>query len=72
MLANAAAVASGAAEVQTTITGQPWTQQPFHYQAKCLGWLREACAGLEPGPRDRVAALLEPAGCLAMLEGEPD
>ena len=72
MLANAKAVAAGAAEVQTSITGQPWTQQPFPYQAKCLGWLREAFAGLDAGARDRVAALLEPAGCLAMLEGEPD
>lgn len=67
MLANAAAVASGAAEASTEVDGEPWTQQPFPYQAKCLGWLREAHAAL-PGPaRSQTDALLGPAGLSALF-----
>ncbi|HEY2480900.1 MAG TPA: glutathione S-transferase family protein, partial [Caulobacteraceae bacterium] len=40
MLANAKAVMAGANEVNAEVDGRPWTQNPFPYQAKCLGWLR--------------------------------
>jgi hypothetical protein len=62
MLANAAAVASGAAEVTAEVDGQAWTQQPFPYQAKCLGWLRQARADLPGQARGQVDALMAPAG----------
>src|SRR5262249_19192422 len=44
LLANADALARGAARVECTIDGQRWVQQPFPYQGKCLRWLREAHA----------------------------
>ena len=62
MLANAAAVMSGASEVSAQVDGQPWTQQPFPYQAKCLGWLRDARAALPGQARGQVDALMAPAG----------
>jgi hypothetical protein len=62
LLANAAAVASGADSVETTIDGKPWSQQSFAYQAKCLGWLREEYAALGAGDRALVdGALAETA-----------
>ncbi len=62
MIANAAAVAAGAEEVTAEVDGQVWTQQPFPYQAKCLGWLRRSRDGLAPAARAQVDALLAPAG----------
>jgi glutathione S-transferase len=67
MLANAKAVAAGASEVTALVDGEVWTQQPFPYQAKCLGWLREARAGLPDAPRARVDAILKPAGLGALF-----
>jgi glutathione S-transferase len=62
MLANAAAVAAGAQEVTAQVDGQVWTQQPFPYQAKCLGWLRQSHDALTPAARSKVDAVLAPAG----------
>ncbi|WP_296595111.1 glutathione S-transferase N-terminal domain-containing protein [Phenylobacterium sp.] len=67
LLANARAVRDGAAEVQTHIDGQPWVMQPFPYQAKCLGWLREEYAALAPEDRTRADAALAGTGCEAMF-----
>jgi glutathione S-transferase len=67
MLANAKAVAAGASEVTALVDGEVWTQQPFPYQAKCLGWLREARAGLPDAARARVDAILKPAGLGALF-----
>jgi glutathione S-transferase len=68
MLANARAVMSGAAEVSATVDGEPWTQQPFPYQAKCLGWLRDAHAALPADARETVDASLAPAGLMELFE----
>jgi len=62
MLANAEAVAAGAPEVTAQVDGQAWTQQPFPYQAKCLGWLRQSHAALPAAARPQVDALLGAAG----------
>jgi hypothetical protein len=62
MLANAAAVAAKADEVRAEVDGEVWTQQPFPYQAKCLGWLRQSRADLSPKARQQVDGVLEPAG----------
>ncbi len=67
MLANAKAVMSGAEAVSATVDGQPWTQQPFPYQAKCLGWLRDAYAALPTGGRKTAEAALGPAGLMELV-----
>ena len=67
MLANAQALTNGEPQVHTTIDGQPWTQQAFPYQAKCLAWLRRDYAALSPGARKRVDAVLAGTGCEALF-----
>lgn len=62
LAANAKAIASGAAEVSAVIDGQPWVQQPFAYQAKCLNWLREEYAALAADDRAKVDAALGGSG----------
>jgi glutathione S-transferase len=67
MLANARAVMTGAPEVAATVDGQPWSQQPFPYQAKCLGWLREAHSALSAKARSTVDAVLAPTGLMELF-----
>jgi glutathione S-transferase len=67
LLANARAVQAGAQQVETEIDGQPWVQQAFPYQAKCLMWLREEFAALEPAAQAKVAAALKGSGCEVLL-----
>src|ERR1035437_3947440 len=62
LLANARALASRASEVRCEIDGLPWVQQPFPYQGKCLGWLREARLALSAADRKFVGAALESTG----------
>ena len=62
MLANEAALASGAAEVKTTVDGLAWSQSPFPYQAKCLTWLRAAYAKLDNNAKNNVDPLLAQGG----------
>jgi len=70
LLANARALKAGAGRVETEIDGRAWVQQPFPYQGRCLQWLRESFHALAPADRERVRALLEPAGVkLALGEG---
>ena len=63
LLANAAALQHGAERVECRIDGRPWTQRPFPYQGKCLGWLREHYAALADDERASVDALLAGSGC---------
>lgn len=67
LLANADAFARGAEHVEATIDGRPWTQQPFPYQKKCLGWLREGRAALGADDRHALDALLTGTGCEALF-----
>jgi glutathione S-transferase len=67
MLANAQALGVGAAQVETTVEGQRWTQPPFAYQAKCLQWLRASRGALAPGARERVDAILAGTGLEALF-----
>jgi hypothetical protein len=73
VLANARALSQGADRVETTIDGQPWVQQPFPYQGKCVQWVREEYAALAEGDRAAVDKLLDGTGCeelfTAMEEG---
>jgi glutathione S-transferase len=63
MLANAKALASAAASVETEVDGRPWTQAPFPYQGKCLQWLRASHAALPDGARRTVDRILAGTGC---------
>jgi glutathione S-transferase len=67
MLANARAVAAGAAEVVAEVDGQPWRQPPFAYQAKCIQWLRQAHARLPAASRTAVDRILEATGCSGIV-----
>jgi hypothetical protein len=67
VLANAAAAAERRESFETTVDGQPWTQPPFSYQAKCLQWLRADHAALPPASRARVDALMAATGCDALF-----
>lgn len=49
--------------VECVIDGRDWTQPPFPYQRKCLGWLRESRARLAAADRRRVDDLLSGTGC---------
>ena len=63
MIGNAEAVARRASQVECEVDGQRWVQEPFVYQAKCLGWLRTAYAALDGTARGRVDRLLLGTGC---------
>ena len=67
LLANARALRAKAQRVETGIDGQPWVQNPFPYQAKCLAWLREEFAALSATDQDAVTRILERAGCSAVV-----
>lgn len=67
LLANAAAVEQGAAEVRTEVDGRAWIQQPFPYQARCLQWLRQAYVALDQADRASVDGLLAGTGCEALF-----
>ena len=63
MIGNAKAIARGAKQVACEVDGQPWVQESFVYQAKCLGWLRKAYSALNETARRRVDRLLLGTGC---------
>ena len=67
LLANAAALESGAEKVECQIDGLPWVQRPFPYQSKCLRWLREEYAALAAAERAAVDAVLAGSGCQALF-----
>jgi glutathione S-transferase len=64
-LANAKAVAAGAAEMTCTLDGKPFAQEPQKYHAKSLGVLRQRYASV--GDKSRLDPILERAGCLDAL-----
>ncbi|MEM9622937.1 MAG: glutathione S-transferase domain-containing protein [Pseudomonadota bacterium] len=67
MLANASALDRGLAQVEAEVDGQPWVQEPFPYQGKCLQWLRIEYARLSADDRARVDTLLDASGCAALV-----
>jgi glutathione S-transferase len=67
MLANARAVAAGAAEVVAEVDGRPWRQPPFPYQAKCVQALRQSHDRLPGDSRASVDRILEATGCAPLV-----
>ena len=67
LIANAQALAAGAAQVECEIDGRRWTQRPFPYQGKCLKWLREGHAALSASDRRFVDGTLAGTGCEALF-----
>ena len=62
LLANAQAVHAGAADFQATVDDQPWQQQAFPYQSKCLDWLRSQHAALSEDARSQLQPLFDGTG----------
>ena len=67
MLANARALAANAPQVETEVDGQPWVQNPFPYQGKCLRWLREEFAALSAADQALAADILERCACAPLI-----
>jgi glutathione S-transferase len=67
LIANAAAVASGAERVECEIDGRRWMQRPFPYQKKCLEALQRGHAALEPGDRVFIDRLFAGTGLEALF-----
>jgi len=67
MLANAAAIADGAATVEATLDGARWIQTPFPYQAKCVAAIRSSFGRLSMGDQAFVSGLVAGSGCEPML-----
>ncbi len=69
LLANAAALARGAEQVECTIDGRRWAQKPFPYQEKCLEWLRADYAQLPLASRHAVDRALVGTGLESLIDG---
>ena len=67
ILANGRALMTQASRVETVIEGRPWVQNVFPYQGKCLKWLREEFAALSAPDQAAATAILEAAGCAALI-----
>ena len=67
ILANAQAVSHGNTSFETTVDGQPWAQNTFAYQAKCLAWLRRDYQALDVVARALVDQVLADSGCAALF-----
>ncbi len=67
MVANAEAVMRSNDTFEAQLDGAPWTQPTFRYQAKSLGWLRDAYATLEARDRGEVDAVLSGTGCESLF-----
>jgi glutathione S-transferase len=69
LVANAAAIEAGAAEVRFEAMGHSFVQPPFRYQAKCLSALRAAFGALETDCAADILSLLAETDCLEALKG---
>jgi len=67
MLANARSLMAKSETVHTRIDGQPWSQNAFPYQGKCLQWLREEFSCLSSSDQAAVNHILEQTGCAALI-----
>ncbi len=63
LLANHAAIESGAKLVETTVDGRAWVQQPYPYQAKCLMNIRLQFHELDKDDKAVALEVLSGSGC---------
>jgi len=68
MLANDEAYKAKQERVETSLDGQPWVQQTFPYQSRCLGWIRDEYDKLSPADQNTVSAILEDTGCETLIK----
>jgi len=66
-LANTKAIMAGEKIFETTVDGSKWTQPTFKYQAKTLGWIRDAYFALSSDDKVAVDDILMGTGCEALL-----
>jgi hypothetical protein len=52
-----------------TIDAQPWIQNTFPYQGKCLLWLQRDFDALDEAERHQVRQMITGTGCEALFEG---
>lgn len=69
LLANEAALASGAEHVRIEAHGLAYEGAPFKYQRRCLDELRAGYAALSGEARRSLDPILEERDCLAPLQG---
>jgi glutathione S-transferase len=69
LVANRAALESGADRVRVEAHGLAYEGAPFKYQGRCLDELRRGYAGLSEDARRQLDPLLEAHDCLAPLGG---
>ena len=67
LLANAAALESGAEQVETEIDNQAWVQPVFPYQVKCLLEIRAVFDNLGASDQAMARQILSDTGCEALL-----
>jgi len=67
LIGNAAALESGAEQVECTIDDCKWVQKPFPYQGKCLRALRDGYAALSGDDRVAVDGILTGTGCESLF-----
>ncbi len=67
MVANHAALMTGAVEVACTIDGSDYRQAPFKYQGKCLEWIRGRYRDLTEADRAQVDEILAGTGCETLV-----
>jgi hypothetical protein len=71
MVANAAAVRSGAPKVSVTLRGMPFLARTASYRSDCLGWLRLALADALAAGAGDLESTLRRHGCWDALQLEP-
>lgn len=68
LVANTAALESGAEEMEFQLDGVRYWQRPFPYQKKCLAWVREEYAKLSSEDRACVDEVLGGTGCEVLFK----
>ncbi len=71
LTANEQAWAKGLDKLEMRVWRLDYTLAPFKYQVKCLTWLRDRFAALDPEGRARLEPVLRETGCWPHLTAAP-